>query len=119
MKTIASVIQVILVLGFVIAPHPAKGAAVNPDFTKQVSDILSECGKIVPGSTRTDLLKVFTTEGGLSQPMRRTFVHRQCPYIKVDVEFTPSSPSQSRQKEEPTDVIVKISKPYLEFSHMD
>src|SRR5262245_58530371 len=39
------------------------------------------------GMTRTDLLNVFTTEGGLSNGLHRTFVSRDCPYFKVDVEF--------------------------------
>jgi hypothetical protein len=37
--------------------------------------------------TRKDLLVVFTTEGGLSTGLRRTYVSRDCPYFKVDVEF--------------------------------
>jgi hypothetical protein len=43
--------------------------------------------KIKVGMTRADLLKVFTTEGGLSTSLNRTFVYRDCSYIKVDVEF--------------------------------
>jgi hypothetical protein len=38
--------------------------------------------------TRKDLLRVFTTESGISTALRRTFVDRDCPYFKVDVEFT-------------------------------
>jgi hypothetical protein len=42
---------------------------------------------IKPGMTREELLKVFATEGGLSTGLNRTFVSRDCPYFKVDVEF--------------------------------
>src|ERR1035441_2412677 len=37
--------------------------------------------------TRQALLTVFTTEGGLSTGLQRTFVSRDCLYFKVDVEF--------------------------------
>jgi len=44
---------------------------------------------IKPGMTRKALLAVFTTEGGLYTDLQRTFVSRDCPYFKVDVEFRP------------------------------
>ena len=77
------------------------------------------------GMTRTDLLKVFTTEGGLSTPLHRTFVSRDCPYFKVDVDFEavgrPSRDPNGRVTilEGSKDKIVKISKPYLQFRIMD
>jgi hypothetical protein len=84
-----------------------------------IPNILSECQKIKPGMTRVELLKVFTTEGGLSTAAHRTFVYRGCPYIKVDVDFTLSDPKQKMVEERPTDAISKISKPYLERSVID
>jgi hypothetical protein len=89
------------------------------DLTKQISDILTECQKIKPGMTRSDLLKVFTTEGGISTAMSRTFVYRGCPYIKVNVDFTPSEPAQNVLEERPTDAISMVSKPYLAWSISD
>jgi hypothetical protein len=70
--------------------------------------------------TRADLLKMFTTEGGLSTGLRRTYVYRECPYIKVDVEFEPvGRPAKDGDGrvtliEGNDGVIKKISKPYLE-----
>ncbi len=90
------------------------GAATN--LTKQISEILTECQKIKPGMTRAELLKVFTTEGGLATATRRTFIYRGCPYIKVDVDFTLSDSKQNALEERPTDTINKISKPYLDWS---
>ena len=95
------------------------GSNFDKDLTKQISDVLNECKKITPGTTRAELLKVFTTEGGLSTATQRNFVHRRCPYIKVDVEFVPSDPKQNALEERPTDTISKISKPYLEWSIID
>jgi hypothetical protein len=91
----------------------------NNDLTKQISDILTECQKIKPGMTRAELLKIFITEGGVSTATHRTFVYRGCPYIKVDVDFTRSDPKQKVVKERPTDIISKVSKPYLEWSVID
>jgi hypothetical protein len=80
---------------------------------------------IKPGMTRNDLLKVFTIEGGLSTGLQRTFVSRDCLYFKVDVEFEavgrPSRDQDGRVTlmEDGRDVIVKISRPYLEFAVFD
>jgi len=71
--------------------------------------------RIRVGGTRSELLNVFTTEGGLSTASQRTYVYRHCPYIKVDVKFAASSP----EKELPTDKIIDISRPYLDWSIMD
>ena len=67
------------------------------------------------GMTRSDLMKVFTAEGGLSTTSERTYVYHQCPHIKVDVKFAASS----RDEELPTDKIVEVSRPYLAWSVYD
>jgi hypothetical protein len=70
--------------------------------------------------TRDDLLKVFTVEGGLSTRTHRTFVSRDCPYSKVDVDFRAvDSPRRREPVEADRDVIVRISRPYLQLSIMD
>jgi hypothetical protein len=80
---------------------------------------------IKPGMTREELLKVFTTEGGLSTALNRRFVSRDCPYFKVDVEFKaigrPDRDGDGRVtlEENSLDIIVKISRPYLQFSIAD
>ncbi|HEY3857865.1 MAG TPA: hypothetical protein VGO67_26060 [Verrucomicrobiae bacterium] len=95
-----------------VAPQPAT----NKDLTKQIAEILTECQKIKPGMSRAELLKVFGTEGGLSTAARRIFVYRDCPYIKVDIDFTLQNSNQKTVEERPTDTIIKISKPYLDWS---
>ena len=90
-----------------------------------VSEVLKRMLTIKPGMTREALLKAFTTEGGLSTGLRRTFVSRDCPYFKVDIEFKavgrPDRDDQGRVTltEDPRDLIVTISRPYLAFSVMD
>jgi hypothetical protein len=92
---------------------------VDWDHTQWVSSVLSWTADIRPGMTRGDLARVFTTEGGISTRTRHTYVLKQCPYIKVDVEFAAVSKEQDSLTELPDDKIVKISKPYLDYSHVD
>jgi hypothetical protein len=89
-------------------------AEIDREHTKWIASALQSTQTIKVGMTRSDLLKVFTTEGGLSSPSWRTYVYRQCPYIKVDVKF--DAPSR---EELPKDKIVEISRPYLGWSIYD
>jgi len=58
-------------------------------------------------------------EGGLSTPLRRTFVYRDCPQFKVDVEFTAVGRAMRDREgrvtsiEDDRDVIKTISRPYI------
>ena len=78
-----------------------------------------------PGMTRADLLRVFTAEGGLSTGLQRTYVSRDCPYFKVDVEFQavgrPGRDKEGRVTlvEDNQDIIIKMSQPYLALSTED
>jgi hypothetical protein len=87
----------------------------DADHTEWIAGVLKATQSIKVGMTRSDLFKVFTTEGGLSWSTQRTYVYRQCPYIKVDVKFAASSNAE----ELPKDKIVEISRPYLAWSVMD
>jgi hypothetical protein len=95
------------------------------DHNAWVSHALERMETIKTGMTREELLKIFATEGGLSTGLRRTFVSQDCPYFKVDVEFKPvgrpnyGSEGQVTLVEDGRDIIVKISRPYLQFSIMD
>jgi hypothetical protein len=90
-------------------------ALVDQEHTKWIDNTLRSIHRIKVGQTRSDLLKLFTIEGGLSWPSQRTYVYRHCPYIKVDVKFA----VDGRDSELPTDRIVEISRPYLDWSVMD
>lgn len=93
------------------------GTEIDKTLTKQIAAVLKECQTIKPGMTRAELSRIFTAEGGFSTARRRTYVFRGCPYIEVDVDFTPANPAQNEEK--PTDMIAKISKPYLDWSISD
>jgi hypothetical protein len=101
------------------------GAVSGHGHVDWVVQVLTRMDGIKLGMTRADLLKVFTTEGGLSTGLQRTFVSQDCPYFKVDVKFRavgrPNRDQDGRVTlaEDRRDEIVSISKPYLAFSVMD
>lgn|GEM_PF-1744097 len=84
-----------------------------------VAQSLAEIQTIKVGMTRKELLKLFTVEGGISTRTSRTFVFRECPYIKVDVGFEPIGLPADKLKENMEDRITRISKPYLARSVID
>jgi hypothetical protein len=94
------------------------GDEYNQERTKWIAKVLRQIQKIKPGMKRQDLLKVFTTEGGLSSRLQRTYVSSECPFIKVDVRFRATSESREMD-EDLDDIIVSISQPYLAWSVMD
>ena len=97
----------------------------DSDHITWVANVLQLMETVKSGMTRETLLTVFTTEGGLSTGLQRTYVSQECPYFKVDVEFDAvGRPNRDRDGrvtliEDPRDIILKISRPYLQFSVMD
>jgi hypothetical protein len=95
------------------------------EHTQWLGSVLRWTAEIKPGSTRNDLLKIYTTEGGLSTPLRRTYVLKGCRNIKVDVEFRPvGRPERDGEGrviaiEDGRDIITKISQPYLGYGVYD
>ena len=114
----------ILVIGSSGSVRPAQSASREScaqDHEAWVANALKKIESIKPGMTREDLLRVFRTEGGLSTGLRRTFVSRDCPYFKVVVEFKLGSrtyidPAGFLTSEDNRDIIVKVSKPYVQSS---
>lgn len=105
-----------------IVASPADGQCDSQfDRTAWVGESLKRIQAVKPGMSREQLMRVFTTEGGLVfSALQRTFVSRDCPFFKVDVIFRRASGSDAGQFEDlDGDVIEKISRPYLEFSIAD
>lgn len=94
-------------------------AAIDWEHTTWVESVLRWTVFLKPGMTRKDVLTIFTTEGGLSNRHQRTYVLKQCPYVKVNVEFAPVGDAQNVLAESPDDKITKISNPYLQFGIRD
>src|SRR5215471_1245560 len=111
----------VITTGYSTSLPAAQARVQSQSHIEWVTETLLRMQTVKVGMTRNDLLKIFTTEGGLSTGLHRTFVSRDCRYFKVDVEFEAvGRPSRDRDgrvtlEEDGRDVIVKISKPYLEF----
>jgi hypothetical protein len=84
-----------------------------------VESALKDMESIKVGMTRKELLRVFTTEGGISTPSKRRYVYRHCPLFKVDVVFETRTSETGRAVESSDDLITMISKPYLERIILD
>jgi len=91
-----------------------RAVGVDKTLMEQVADAMRKCGAIKPGMRRSDLSSDFTTEGGLSTAKHRTYVYRDCPYIKIDLDFGLSDAKQTDER--PSDVIEKVSTPYLQWN---
>jgi hypothetical protein len=97
----------------------AEPSRFNQDAERWVGEALLEIETVKVGMTRGQLLAVFEMEGGVFSGLRRTYVYRRCPTIKVDVEFEavgrPSRDAEGRVTmiESDQDVITKMSRPYL------
>ena len=91
---------------------------VDLEHTQWVASVLNSTFEVNPGMTREDLLRVFTTESGLSTRTQQTYVLKGCPYIHVDVEFSPVK-NLGAIEGTASDKIAKISKPYLDAMHVD
>jgi len=90
----------------------------DQEHRKWIDQVMRTISTIKPGMTRKDVLRVFSEEGGLSTRRQRKYVYKHCPYIKVDVEFSiPEGDDELTENRD--DKIVKISRPYLEYSIAD
>ena len=94
-----------------------KSAELTQERRQWIAKVLRQIGKIKPGMRRKDLLTVFTTEGGISSRTQRTYVHTECPYIKVNVRF--KGDESLDLTEDPDDIIESISQPYLAWGVTD
>ena len=118
-KVVLVLALTIVTIASVAAVLPASESRVPDEHTEWVAKSLKEMESIKVGMTRGDLLKVFREEGGISTRAWRRYAYRDCPYIKVDVEFEPVGEPENKLNQDPEDRIVKISKPFLEWAILD
>ena len=112
----------IIVVGGSASFRPAHSASSDlcmQDHAAWLRQILEKMETIKPGMTRWDVLHVFRTEEGVRRfrmeaappgLRRETFISQDCHYFKIDVEFKEGIPARNG------DVIVKVSKPYVQFA---
>jgi hypothetical protein len=123
-RIVSLLLAVFAWVGLAVGQSPAKPPTVDQALTRSMGQILKDVSSIQAGMTRAELLRVFTTEGGLSTRDEQQFVYRRCPYIKVIVNFHKPDDADvdwggAPEEEWAGDVILSISKPYLEYSAAD
>lgn len=118
MKSLVLVVLVAMFLaGFLVNSSGQTGG--QDSHVRWVETALKDMESIRSGMTREELLRVFTTEGGISSPSERRYVYKSCPLFKVQVEFQTRTSTGGQAIESPDDVIIKISKPFLERTIID
>jgi hypothetical protein len=117
-KSLVIVALISSLIGFVLRTHGQRSQSTSSSHNQWVAGVLKETNSIRVGMTRKDVLNVFTTEGGISTRLSRTYVYRGCPNIKVDIQFQAiQAPNDYRERLD--DKIVSLSKPYLDYSISD
>jgi hypothetical protein len=121
------------VIGVSASLRPTLSAGPQPcaqDHEVWLTHLTEKMETIKPGMTRWDMLKVFRTDGGppsrkdvgLPTLLRQTFVSQDSPYFKIDVEFKPffrANGSLGLLPADNRDVIVRVSKPYVQSTTTD
>ena len=122
MKSLVALVFFCVILAAISLGQPEQArqaSGFDEEHTEWIATALRSMQTIKVGMTRSELMKVFTTEGGLefknATASQRTYVFRKCPYIKVDVKLAISSPNEDL----PTDKITEISRPYLGWTVTD
>ena len=114
----------VIVIGGAASFRPTQSANAEPcaqNHEAWLKEVSEKMETVKPGMTRWDLLKVLRREGaprrtfriggGPSQVLRESFVSQDCPYLRIDVELSGRDDDLPNQ-----DVIVRVSKPYLQFA---
>lgn len=95
--------------------------ATTRDRVTWVSKCFKDFQAIKVGMTREDVAKRFPMDGGLQGVSPVRFTHPECPYFKIDVEFSfqRNPQDQGRAIMSPEDKATKVSKPYIEPPYID
>jgi hypothetical protein len=122
MRKISPILLLLLATAIVPAQTSIPGlgsSEIDVEHAKWIDSVMRSIRTIKSGATRKDLLTIFAEEGGRSTRAHRTYAYKQCPYIKVDVEFVPVGKQDRPFSEMPEDKVITISRPYLEYSVTD
>ena len=123
-RVVSLLLAAFISIGVAAGQSPAKPLVVDPALTRAMEQVLKDVSSIQSGMTRAELLRVFTTEGGLSTRDQQRYAYRRCPLIKVIVTFRRPDDADgdwggAPEEERAADIIQSISKPFLEYSIMD
>ncbi len=86
-------------------------------FAEAVANVLNLVQQIRPGDLRKSLDLSWQEDGGIQVPSPMRYLLRTCKTIKIDVKFR--QVDVTRAFGTPDDIIVSVSKPYLEYPAYD
>lgn len=86
---------------------------------KWIDKTLRQIETIQPSMHRRDLAKLFYHDGGFSSFGQSRYVFKECPMIKIDVNFKSPEGKNRLQQENPDDIIDSVSRPYLQRPFAD
>ena len=123
-RMVSLVVAAFIGVGVAVGQSPAKPLTVDPALVRSMDQVLKDVSSIQPSMTRGELLRVFTPEGGLATRDGQQFEYRRCPSIKVIVNFHKPDDADvdwgnAPEDEWNGDVILSISKPFLESATKD
>ena len=95
----------------------------RPDVTRAewIEECLRSFEAVKPGLTRSQIEKIFPMDGGTQGVSPVRFVHPDCSYLKIDVDFDfkRDAKDQNRAIWGKDDKATKVSKPYIERPRID
>ena len=117
MRTIVSLCTLALVATASFAADLADPVQVCED---RMGRVLNDFATIVPGvSTKADLKRLLRPDGGVFTPRTMRFLHPLCASCKVEVTFKVTRDHEGRAQDGDSDVVERVSKPYLETMFID
>lgn len=108
------VLAVVLVI-FALASRTK--SQVQPSPCSIVQKALEDYGHLKPGMTRKEIEHRFVPDRGLQFPLSTRYLYVDCPYIKVEIKFKPSSPGSKWFA--PGDISTEISKLSIDYPAND
>ena len=104
-------------LMFLIPSTADSGTQQSGSACQLVERALADYGHLSVGITRRDIPKNFVPDGGAQFASKTRFVHAECKYLHVDVEFDLFKPDSIQPS--PEDKVARVSKLYVEWPAKD
>jgi hypothetical protein len=119
-STVITLARFLILAVLVFSPFTLNGSARNDQSAtscQRLAQALSAYGKVKIGSTRSDLERYFSRDGGFQTPSSTRYVYSKCEYLQVEVEFELAKPDEIVFSA--NDRVTKISRLYVEYPAKD